>query len=168
MEVNPNRIKLGMMAKDIATGLTGVVTRRVDQLSGNTQFVLQPAGDGKTAPDGHQIDHQQLEKVDNGYMDRVIEVTEPTKLRLGQKLRDMVSGHEGIATSKHTFMNGCEFFNVAGPKRDQDKDSLEYFLNVKQLELVDDGVLPKLNPKKVVRPTGGPSTRVTHAAVRRG
>ncbi len=69
--------------------------------------------------------------------------------QLGLKLRDMVSGLEGIATSRVEFINGCIQYGVSG-KADNGKIPDTHYIDQQQLEVVDNGIVIKSQP------TGGP------------
>lgn len=64
---NKNRFELGQTLKCRITGFTGIATQRVEYINGCIQYCLKPKIDkeGKI-PDGHFIDSQQLEFVDEG------------------------------------------------------------------------------------------------------
>ena len=70
---------------------------------------------------------------------------------LGQKVRDSITGFEGIATARVDYLNGCTQFCIT-PRCDKDGKmvSAEYF-DHQRLELVDDG--PDL--RVVASDTGG-------------
>lgn len=62
-------------------------------------------------------------------------------MKLGQTLRDKVSGFTGIATAKVEFYNGCERFCLE-PKVGSDGKPIDaVYFDVQQLEVVDDGLL---------------------------
>jgi len=74
------------------------------------------------------------------------------EIKLGQKVKDKVTGFIGIAISKVEYLNGCVQFCVK-PKVDKDGKCLDgEWFDVDQLTVVSDGVFVK---KKV---TGGPQT----------
>jgi len=60
--------ELGMEAEDVVTGLTGIITAKVEYLTGCIQFCLKPKGikpDGDTK-EGHYIDENQLRYIGEG------------------------------------------------------------------------------------------------------
>ena len=67
---------------------------------------------------------------------------------LGKKVRDKVTGFEGIATSKVEFIGGCIQFCVK-PKSKKDNMPDGAYIDIEQLEVIGKG--PKITP----RPTGG-------------
>lgn len=61
-------------------------------------------------------------------------------IKLGQRVRDRVTNFEGIAISKLKFLNGCVQFCVI-PKKGKDVKYPEgEYIDVGQLEIVDDGI----------------------------
>lgn len=72
------------------------------------------------------------------------------EVKLGLKVRDKITGYEGIATAKVEYINGCIQFCVK-PKVGADGKMPEgEYLDVHQLEVVNDGI--EIEPS----PTGGP------------
>lgn len=159
-------IPLGSEVRCIISGVTGTATAMVERLNGNIQYAVQPKSEnGSTMPESWDIDQQSLEIVGPGISDRV---TEPvaTDIQLGQKVRDWVSGYEGVATSKHTYINGCVHFIVVPPMA-QSKSLLNEvptgsYLSVERLEIVKPRKPlggPGSLPAHAESPTGGPSRR---------
>jgi hypothetical protein len=80
------------------------------------------------------------------------------KFKLGNTLRDTVTGVQGITTAYVTYMNGCVQWNIH-PKTNKDgkvPDSL--YFDEQQLELVDNGIAK--DNKKEIPPTGGAPSKV--------
>lgn len=82
-------------------------------------------------------------------------------VKLGQKVKDVVTGYTGITTAKIEFLNGCTQFLVL-PKMVTPKkgEPLEYpggvYIDVEQLVVVGNGAIVKLNRrKKTTVPSGG-------------
>jgi len=72
------------------------------------------------------------------------------KIKLGQKIRDIVTGMEGIATAKVEYLNGCIQYCLR-PAMDKDGKLPEAsYVDEGQLEVIGDGV--SVEP----RDTGGP------------
>jgi hypothetical protein len=75
------------------------------------------------------------------------------EFELGAKLRDTVSGFEGIATSKVVFLNGCVRYGLE-PKVGADGKIIEgQYFDSQQVEKVDDGLIEKV--KEARTNTGG-------------
>jgi len=86
-----------------------------------------------------------------------------SKIKLGDKVRDRVTGFEGIATSKTEFLNGCIQIEITprlkpGETIDPEKMVAGLGLDIGQLEKVDCG----LNTKKPIvrKKTGGPMRKI--------
>lgn len=59
-------IKLGVKAKDKVTGFEGIVTSKIDYLTGCTQYgITPPVKDGKTG-DTEYFDYRRLDVTGNG------------------------------------------------------------------------------------------------------
>lgn len=63
------------------------------------------------------------------------------RIKLGQKVEDVVSGFTGIATGKNEWLNGCLQYCVV-PRIDKDgKKESGTWIDEQQLKVVDDGIL---------------------------
>lgn len=71
-------------------------------------------------------------------------------IELGNKVRDLVTGFEGIAISRIEYLNGCVQIGVKGPAVDNETKDAHY-LDIDQIERIDDGVAPAIKKKQ----TGG-------------
>lgn len=91
------------------------------------------------------------------------------KFQLGDRVKDLVSGFEGICTGRLEYLNGCVQYQVT-PKRDTKTGKMidGYYIDDFQLKLVKAGAVPayqdapaeKATPDTSAGRTGGPSTRV--------
>jgi len=77
-------------------------------------------------------------------------------IKLGNKVRDKVSGIEGIATGRCEYLNGCIQYCVH-TKADKDNKSASPWIDEGQLVVIGAGIAAK--PK----PTGGPSDNAPSA-----
>lgn len=72
--------------------------------------------------------------------------------KLGEKLRDRVTGFEGIATCRTEYLNGCIQYSLTPKaKKTADKYPEGISLDVENLVRVSSGILVK------AKPSGGPS-----------
>jgi hypothetical protein len=153
-------IKLGSTAVDKATGYKGIITAKVEMMNGNVQYSVIPkakVGVGEY-PAGIQLDGAQLDIVDDGISN--VAVAPPTvNVKIGEKVKDIVTGMSGIVTSKTTFLNGCVYFIVSA--KDESKKVVELFIGSERAERQGSGIVDKL--LKTKKPTGGPATRVMRA-----
>jgi len=79
-------------------------------------------------------------------------------IQLGQKVRCIVTGFTGIATARVEYLNGCVQFAVTPQKMSKDSKYPEgTYIDAGQLEIVDEGILPKTKKKtkKEKDPGGG-------------
>ena len=81
-------------------------------------------------------------------------------IKLGQRVRDVVTGFEGVADCRMEWLNGCVRVQVQPPARREKKDGPQYVQDSKvfdeeQLEVLDDE--PIALPRHKTRPaqTGG-------------
>ena len=76
-------------------------------------------------------------------------------IELGAKVRDKVSGYEGVATARYEYMNGCERYEVSGADKDGKPEG--FVFDVQQLTILAEPSnviqLPQPEPPP---PTGGP------------
>lgn len=71
-----------------------------------------------------------------------------SKFKLGNTLRDRVTGVQGITTGKIEYLNGCVQWNIH-PKADKDGKPVEsFYYDEQQLELVDEGIASQNSGKR--------------------
>jgi hypothetical protein len=73
-------------------------------------------------------------------------------IKLGNKVRDRVTGFEGIAIAKCEYLNGCVQWGIRPPQGEK-KDAYPeaMYIDSQQVEFVDQGIAVEQ------RVTGGPS-----------
>ena len=72
-----------------------------------------------------------------------------TKIKLGQKVRDTISGNEGTVVAVTTWLNGCVRMCIQ-PEGTKDGAPFETFvIDEEQLEIV------RMAPDRKTKPTGG-------------
>lgn len=65
--------QLGCEARDIVTGLEGVITSRTEYLNGCVRYCIQPrAVDNKPAHEVEWVDEQQIEVIGDGVRTRLL------------------------------------------------------------------------------------------------
>ena len=74
------------------------------------------------------------------------------EIKLGQKVKDIVSGFKGIAICRMEYLNGCVRYTVQQKQTKAGAEITCMDIDTEQLEVVDSGILKK---KKVTK-TGGP------------
>lgn len=86
------------------------------------------------------------------------------EIKLGDKVRDKVTGFEGIATSRTEYLNGCFQIEITPKMKKKDaikpEDLVGMAIDEQQLERVGNGI--NTPEKKVIKTsTGGPMRKVT-------
>lgn len=74
------------------------------------------------------------------------------EITVGQRVRDKISGFEGIAVSRTEFLYGCH--RVAVHPEDADDTDQKWF-DEPQLEIVDDGMVDEVEETKSEMSTTG-------------
>lgn len=159
------KIPLGSKARCVISGVSGTVVSLIERLNGNIQHGVQPKSEnGITMPEAWEIDVQSLEVTDPGISGWATEPV-PCPIKLGQRVRDWITGYEGVAASKHTYFNGCVHFIVV-PLMKKGKTLLNEapqgsYLSVERLRVIEESssVLPA-DHEPTEKPTGGPSRRM--------
>lgn len=121
----PQEIVLGNIVRDAVTGYTGTATGKVEMMGGNVQFAVQPKMKGddpaEEYPTGMNLDFHTLDVIEEGIAARTTKAI-PITVQLGDEVEDTVTGIKGVATARHTFINGCIYYNVQS-KSQADKQS---------------------------------------------
>lgn len=66
-------------------------------------------------------------------------------IKLGQKVKDYITGFEGIATSRTEYMYGCARITVEGVIKDE-KEAIFYF-DEQRLQVIEDKSIQNFAPK---------------------
>lgn len=74
-----------------------------------------------------------------------------SSIRLGKKIRDKVTGQEGIATARLEYLNGCVQYCLQPAIGTDGKRIDGIYIDAQQLEIVGDGIAI------TQRETGGPA-----------
>lgn len=160
--LSPDRIVLGQIVRDMASGFTGTAVTRSELFNGNIQFGVQPRmGEGDTEfPDSLALDHHLLEVIDDGISERMTPPG-PCAINVGDKVTDIVTGVKGVAVTKSVFLNGCIYFEVQPTKSRLAKLQPDRaFVDHTRLKVVKKS---EAAPKDTVRAPGGPVRRVLRA-----
>lgn len=147
---------LGKTLRDKISGVTGIADQYIEKLSSAPQYALQPPGVGKTLPESWSFDAMSLEVVDGPTVD-VVPVDAGVIVKLGDKVRDVIVGTEGVAVRRTTFINGCVFFTVAGQlSKPMMKDDPGTAIVIhKQLEVIDAGWFDRQARPSAAKPAAG-------------
>lgn len=152
------KVLLGQKVKDLVSGAEGIVTQYTQYMHGCPRIAVQaPVGADGKIPDVQEIDLPQLEVLDEKQV--IATKFEESTIKLGQEVRDPVSGYKGTVIGVCEFINGCRRFGVQA-KYDPKaliRDSLtSIWFNEFQLEITKD--IPKEETKKMEtsQKKGGP------------
>lgn len=156
-------IQLGSTVRCVATGLQGFAMTMTEMFNGNIRYGVQPKdADGSKIPDSWDVDHQTLDVIDDGISARSIKAP-PNRIKVGERVKDMLSGFEGIASSKTTHFNGCVYCTVIPQVKEKallNEAPTGSYIPVERLTKVDEGVMSKREEaSKPELRTGGPSTK---------
>jgi len=159
-------IRLGVTARDKVSGFTGIVHSKIEFLTGNVQFALQPPAKEGVLPDTIGFDEHQLEEAPGASVPSIAPPAD-TGVKLGEKVKDIVTKFEGIATKRSTFLNGCVYYMVVDEEKGgKDGGPQEMFIEWKRLERTGAGVVAAIAKREekagvstTARRTGGPATR---------
>lgn len=78
-------------------------------------------------------------------------------IKLGQKVRDAVTGVTGIAVSIHTYLQGCRRITIQPPMAADGKVPDSYTVDEPQIDVVDDGLMARVDPTPPPERRGGPA-----------
>lgn len=70
---------------------------------------------------------------------------------LGKKVKDKVTGFEGIAVCRCEFLNGCIQYHVS-PKAKDNEIKKDEWVDEQQLKVTGDGVAKSIPDAKIVKP----------------
>lgn len=74
------------------------------------------------------------------------------KFQLGDKLKDRITGYEGLVTARHQYLNGCKRYTLDRPLDKDGKVQEAQWFDEAILSFIDEGI--KIEKKNV----GGPQT----------
>lgn len=154
--------RLGDQVRDRVSGFTGVVTVLHRFLQGCDRMSVQPPAD----EEGKLIEVESFDAPD-------LEVTKEQfvsyhgqrdksytgEVELADKVRDRVSGFEGIATARHISLNGCDLISVQPVVNKKKGAALPTFktFDAPQLEVTEREYVKYNVPAEERRRVGGPA-----------
>lgn len=59
--------------------------------------------------------------------------------KLGKKAKDILTGFEGIITSKHSYLTGCTQYGIQPPMKDGNLSDMRYF-DEGRIQITGDGI----------------------------
>lgn len=78
------------------------------------------------------------------------------EIKLGDKVKDVITGFEGIAIAKAEYLNGCIRFEIKPEKLKDSKTTEAEWIDIQQLKVVKAGFFKTAASAK---PPGGPQCR---------
>lgn len=160
----PIDVAIGLEARDLVTGLTGIVIAEVFPLHGMRRWSISPPGDGKTYPDPYDFDAAQVEVVGWGMWHKVKSNAQADfpDFKHGTLVKDKHSPFIGTIITITRTINGCLVYTVQAPALNKDGKLIVEYFNGENLEVRKP---PKAaDTTEPARPrTGGPSARTPSA-----
>lgn len=158
-----SNIKLGFVAKDMVTGLRGVIICKAEHYGSANRWSLQLLSQGegeKDYPNCYDIDEVQLKLDPEIQLCPLVEPVAPADYnptKFGEEAEDTVTGFKGIVTAKFTFLNGCVHYRLeAKPTKEKPAESVAQNFPSIRIRRVGTGVAVE-RPHAAM--TGGPVTR---------
>lgn len=157
-----SNIGLGFVAKDLVTGMRGVITCKAENYGSATRWSLQlfRSEGEKEYPNAYDIDEIQLALDPETQLAPMVEPSSPLNLNsidFGEEAEDTVTGFKGIVTAKYTFLNGCVHYRLeTKPTKVKPGTPVTSVFPSIRIRRVGKGVADK-HPH--VDTTGGPVTR---------
>lgn len=151
---------LGDRVKDRVSGYMGVVVSLHRFLQGCDRLGVQPpVGDDGKLPEAQTFDSPDLLVVD----EKVITYREQNDERntgsitLGDKVRDPVTGFEGVAVARHVYLTGCNRITIQPPVEDGSSElPSTNALDAPLLVVVESQYVEYKEPTVGQKPPGGP------------
>ncbi len=155
MPKKSTKITLGMGVKDQITGFEGIAIGRTEWLHGCDRIEIE----SKNLKDGKPVGSETFD-ITRLVIDPKIkpikfkELKRPT-VKLGQKVKDTITGYEGIAGGITQTINGW-YIQITADRLKSDKTLYEgLWFNAKRIEVIKKTPVKKSGSEKT-RKTGGP------------
>lgn len=150
-------IELGKKLRDKVSGFTGIASVKTNFLTGNVQYTLVSPVDKKGDIRELSFDVHQLEYIGEGV--DTIQAPADTGIKLGEAVKDIVTGVKGVTIQECTFLNGCVYYTVSDQNTKEPKDM---FIEYRRLTRTGAGVSDQIAERTAGTEvkTGGPSFKV--------
>jgi len=147
-------IALGSTVKDMISGFEGVAIARSEWLYGCNRIIVESKTlkDGKPT-DGQWFDEQRIKTIETD----TICCDEPKKctVKLGNKVRDTLSGYEGMAVAKTVWASGNVTISVEPTELQENGQPIaSQAFDVHRLVITSEPAIPVSEESEA--PTGGP------------
>lgn len=157
-----SKLVRGHNARDVTTGIVGMVIAISPMIDGSVQVCLQPAAEKPTdkAPDPRWVDEQACEYIDDGEVARFSYAEKIGEWDFGDPVRDSITGASGIISEFQLCRNGCILACVS-PKTDGGANSPQpAWVSISRLQRITDkprvDVIPNVDSGPCdVRPGSG-------------
>lgn len=145
-----SKLRRGFIARDVTTGIVGMVICVSVEIAGSMQIAIQPPAEKPEgpAPEVRWIDEQTCEYVSDGEVSRFGITEELGEWDFGDPVRDAISGLVGIITEFQLCRDGCILARTV-PKSDGGADSPQpAWLSITRLQRVTDVPRAEVKPDK--------------------
>lgn len=146
-------IEPGQKVRNLISGITGYVAMRTENISGWVWLSVQPpVAEDKASEEPKLISGDECEwEAIEGSVPRMAEPRVPAAhFKLGQRVKDTVTGFQGIATGRTEHLNRCWSYDVQAEMLKKETGATGAFETFQspRLELVDEGLLPKVEKRR--------------------
>ena len=149
---------LGSKVRDKVTGFEGLAEFRVVHMNDCIRYMVQPVIEDGQLPESAMCDGPNLEVIAPPSNDLPPAVNTLDAIKLGAKVKDILTGYEGIAILRIKHMYSGDRYGVQGP---MDKNTRK----VPDIKTFDENDLEQIDPpvkkKKGKDPPQGPHDRHT-------
>lgn len=147
-------IELGSKVRDLVTGVTGVASARTEWLYGCARIAVDATelkADNKLF-ETMWLDEQRVEEVEKGFFP-----TNPvpdSNIKLGSKVKDKITGFEGLAVAKTTWASGNVTIGIEPTTLHEGKPIEAHSFEQQRVELIEEKAPPISKQNSAV--SGGP------------
>lgn len=137
-------VKLGQEVRDKVTGFTGTAAAEVEYLYGCNQIGVSPKmSDSGDVKDAEFFDIGRLEYVGDGISAEGGTPNWPDKVKLGNEIKDKITGFTGIATGRVRYLFGNVSYGIVPKVNDNgEMKSIQYF-DSGRVEVIGRGIAPE-------------------------
>lgn len=147
--------RLGNVVKDIYTGLEGVATGYSEWLYGCNRICVEVVENNE--PKDCWFDEQRIEFVKSGPME--IKKLQTPKIKLGSKVKDKVTGYQGTAMARVTWLFAHPSIEIESNELNKDGNKKErYAFDETRLQVLEEEKPKEADKKERTHTsrTGGP------------
>lgn len=151
--MSTEKIEPGQKVRNRLSGIKGYVGSRTENISGYVWLHVHPAvkdEDATEEPKAVASDECEWEALEGSVPRLDAPRVAITRFELGQRVKDKVTGFQGIAIARTEHLNRCWSYDVQAEvikKEDGATGSFESFQS-NRLELVNEGILGKVKERR--------------------